>query len=104
MASLRCDSILLRDLLLVVDIYFRESYSVGLGVLGGERFKGWGNGFAGPAPVCVDCGCQLGKENRRRWNLQSVTTIFEEDSRVLNWAAELMLTVILVYCWVGLEK
>ena len=43
-----------RDLLLVVDVDFREGDFVGPAELRGELFVHWSDGFAGAAPVCVD--------------------------------------------------
>lgn len=55
----RCDAVLPGYLLLRVDIDFGEGYGIRLGVLGGELLVERRDGFAGTAPVGIDCRGRL---------------------------------------------
>jgi hypothetical protein len=101
----RSNAIFLRYLLLRIDVYFCECYSVGLGVLGCEGFVGGRDGFAGAAPVCVDCGGGVvskvsGMGGGEEGDEQSVMTIVDVLRSLENSAGEPMDTVdgILMMC------
>lgn len=89
----RSNSILLRDLLLIVDIDLCKCDPIWLRVLRCQRFVGWSNSFTWPAPVGVDLELLAGSQEHEGYNSQSATTIVELLSSLLNCDEEPILTV-----------
>lgn len=52
----RSDAVLAGDVLALVNVTFGERDFVWDGVFVGEGLEGRGDGFAGAAPGCMDCG------------------------------------------------
>ena len=56
----RSDAIGLRNFLLIINIHFDKGKATRLAFRAGKLFEERGNGFAGPAPVGIEVGDQVG--------------------------------------------